>query len=676
MGKVIGIDLGTTNSCVAVLEGGKPIVIPNAEGGRTTPSIVGFGKGKQRLVGQLAKRQAVTNAENTVYSIKRFIGRRWDETQQERSRVPYNCVKGREDTVNVDIRGDDYTPQEISAMVLQKLKADAESYLGEPVTEAVITVPAYFTDAQRQATKDAGTIAGLDVLRIINEPTAAALAYGLDKQNEEQYILVFDLGGGTFDVSILQLGNGVFEVKATAGNNHLGGDDFDNAIVEWMEKNFKSTEKIDLSQDKMAVQRLREAAEKAKIELSNMISTSINLPFITSDENGPKHLETELTRALFEDLTKTLTESTQEPLNQALKDCGLDPTLIERVILVGGSTRMPAIHKVIQQVFPKSQVDRSINPDEAVALGAAIQGGVLGGEVEDVLLLDVTPLSLGIETLGEVFTKIIERNTTIPSSKSQVFSTASDGQTSVEIHVLQGERAMAKDNRSLGKCLLAGIPPAPRGIPQIEVSFEIDVNGILKVSAQDQGTGKEQSIMISHTGGLKSNEIERMQEEARQYAEYDCRRIQIIEIKNQADSLFYTYKTTLEENGNLIPDDLKFQSKQKKEQLEAFLHDSGISLEQLKSYLEEFRQVILEIGTFIYQQGDSQTTSRTFTGTGVFEPIPDPQTSPPIGTISDNFDDGETVASDHQTFDTNYTTISSDIFENDETVASDYEAVD
>jgi molecular chaperone DnaK len=604
MGKVIGIDLGTTNCCAAVLEGGKPIVITNTEGGRTTPSIVGFGKGSQRLVGQLAKRQSVTNAENTVYSIKRFIGRRWEDTNEERSRVPYNCVKGRDDTVSVEIRGQRYTPQEISAMILQKLKADSEAFLGEPVTEAVITVPAYFTDAQRQATKDAGTIAGLDVLRIINEPTAAALAYGLDKQDAEELILVFDLGGGTFDVSLLQLGNGVFEVLSTSGNNHLGGDDFDNCVVQWMVQAFKKTEKIDLSTDKMAIQRLREAAEKAKIELSSMLNTSINLPFITADESGPKHLETELSRARFEELTKQLLEDTRIPLTQALDDGEIRANRVHRVILVGGSTRIPAVQKVIQEFFPDSQLERSVNPDEAVALGAAIQAGVIGGQVEDILLLDVTPLSLGLETLGEVSTKIIERNTTIPTSRSEVFSTAVDGQTSVEIHVLQGERAIAKDNKSLGKFLLAGIPPAPRGMPQIEVSFEIDVNGILRVSAQDQGTGKEQSIVISHTGGLKSNEIEKMRQEAEKYAEQDQRRLRVMELRNQADSLFHTYDSTLQENAALIRESLKVASKQKKDQLAIALRTPNTTTKKLQTLVEEFRQLILQIGTDVYQQAN------------------------------------------------------------------------
>ncbi|WP_315790519.1 molecular chaperone DnaK [Fischerella sp. JS2] len=602
MGKVIGIDLGTTNSCVAVLEGGQPIVIANSEGGRTTPSIVGFGKGGERLVGPLAKRQAVTNAENTIYSIKRFIGRRWDDTDAERDRVPYNCVKGRDDTVDVQIRGRNYTPQEISAMILQKLKQDAENFLGEPVTKAVITVPAYFTDAQRQATKDSGTIAGLEVLRIINEPTAAALAFGLDKQDQEQLILVFDLGGGTFDVSILQLGDGVFEVKATSGNNHLGGDDFDNCIVRWMIDIFLQQVKIDLSQDKMALQRLREAAEKAKIELSTMVSTSINLPFITANETGPKHLEMELTRAKFEELTGHLIEATIEPMVQALKDADLKPQAIDRIILVGGSTRIPAVQNALIKFFNGKTPDRSINPDEAVALGAAIQAGVLGGEVDNLLLLDVTPLSLGIETLGEVFTKIIERNTTIPTSKSQVFSTAVDGQTSVEIHVLQGERAMAKDNKSLGKFLLTGIPPAPRGVPQIEVSFEIDVNGIMKVSAQDKGTGREQSIRITNTGGLSSNEVERMRQEAEMFAEEDRRRIELAALKNQADNLFYSYESTIKDNGNLIGEQMKGLADEKLAYLKAAISESSISVAEFKQRLEDFQQTLFNIGAEVYNR--------------------------------------------------------------------------
>ncbi len=676
MGKVIGIDLGTTNSCVAVLEGGKPIVIPNAEGGRTTPSIVGFGKSNQRLVGQLAKRQSVTNAENTVYSIKRFIGRRWEETLEERSRVPYNCSKGRDDTVNIEIRGQQFTPQEISSMILQKLKADAEAFLGEPVSEAVITVPAYFTDAQRQATKDAGVIAGLDVLRIINEPTAAALAYGLDKQSQEELILVFDLGGGTFDVSLLQLGNGIFEVRATSGNNHLGGDDFDNVIVRWMTDNFKNKEKIDLSPDKMAIQRLREAAEKAKIELSSLLTTSINLPFITADENGPKHLETDLSRSKFEELAKQLIQATLTPLNQAFNDGEVKPQDIHRIILVGGSTRIPAVQRIIQQLFPDSQLDRSINPDEAVALGAAIQGGVLGGEVDNILLLDVTPLSLGIETLGEVFTKIIERNTTIPSSKSEVFSTAADGQTSVEIHVLQGERAMALDNKSLGKFLLAGIPPAPRGVPQIEVSFEIDVNGILKVAAQDQGTRREQGIVISHTGGLNSNEIERMRQEAEKFADQDRRRMQMMELRNQADSLFYTYATTVKENSDFIRAELKVSSQKKKEQLEAALRNSAITIDKLQILVEEFRQLILTIGTEVYQQGSDgtikafETLDATLSEQLLTQINQRTQTSArnsPVETIPSYEETAQVYStSETENFD----------FDADETISSDYEAVD
>lgn len=606
MGKVIGIDLGTTNCCVAVLEGGKPVVVSNTEGGRTTPSMVGFGKLNERLVGQLAKRQAVTNAENTVYSIKRFIGRRWEDTEEERSRVPYNCVKGRDETVDVRIRQKAYTPQEISAMILQKLKNDAEKFLGQEVTQAVITVPAYFTDAQRQATKDAGTIAGLEVLRIINEPTAAALAYGLDKQDQEQNVLVFDLGGGTFDVSILQLGDGVFEVKSTSGNNHLGGDDFDNVIVRWMAEEFKKQENIDLTSDKMAIQRLREAAEKAKVELSSTLNTSINLPFITADETGPKHLETELSRAKFEDLAQKYIKGTLDPVKQALKDSELTMDQIDRILLVGGSTRIPSVQDAIKAFFKGKEPDRSVNPDEAVALGAAIQAGVLGGEVEDILLLDVTPLSLGIETLGEVFTKIIDRNTTIPSSRGQIFSTATDGQTCVEIHVLQGERALAKDNKSLGKFLLTGIPPSPRGIPQIEVMFEIDVNGILQVSAQDRGTGKAQSIRITNTGGLNATEVDRMRREAERFEEQDRLRIKVIELKNQADTLFHSYQTTLKENPQLVTQEIRNRINEAKKALIATFKNRSSKLEDIQNAVNDFKQALFAVGAQVY---DGMSTS-------------------------------------------------------------------
>ncbi|MEA5531407.1 molecular chaperone DnaK [Dolichospermum sp. UHCC 0684] len=606
MGKVIGIDLGTTNSCVAVLESGRPKVIANSEGGRTTPSIVAFGKGKDRLIGQLAKRQTITNAENTIYSIKRFIGRRWEDTELERGRVPYNCIKGKDNTVDVQIRGQNYTPQEISAMVLKKLKQDAENFLGDEVTKAVITVPAYFTDAQRQATKDAGTIAGLEVLRIINEPTAAALAFGLDKQDQEQLILVFDLGGGTFDVSILQLGDGVFEVKATCGNNHLGGDDFDNAIVCWMVERFLAEEKIDITQDKMALQRVREAAEKAKVELSSMVITSINLPFITADATGPKHLEMELSRSQFEELTGSLIKETIAPMMQALKDAEVKPQNIDKIILVGGSTRIPAVQNALIKFFNGKIPDHSVNPDEAVALGAAIQAGVLGGELNTLLLLDVTPLSLGIETLGEVFTKIIDRNTTIPTSKAQIFSTAVDGQTSVEVHVLQGERSMAKDNKSLGQFLLSGIPPAPRGIPQIEVAFEIDVNGILKVAAQDKGTGREQSIRITSTGGLSNNEIEQMRQQAELFSEEDQRRKELVELKNQGNNLLFTYASTLRDNANLLSEQLIALANQKVEQLQTAMNNPNMSPTQLKTLLEDFQQTIFAIGTNVYNQVDNK----------------------------------------------------------------------
>lgn len=655
MGKVIGIDLGTTNSCVAVLEGGQPVVISNAEGGRTTPSIVGFGKSGDRLVGQLAKRQAVTNAENTVFSIKRFIGRRWQETEIERSRISYNSVVGRDDTVDVLIRGKAYTPQEISAMILQKLKQDAEAYLGESVTQAVITVPAYFSDAQRQATKDAGTIAGLEVLRIINEPTAAALSYGLDKQDREQRVLVFDLGGGTFDVSILQLGDGIFEVKATAGNNHLGGDDFDDAVLKWMLENFQEQESIDLSQDKMALQRLREASEKAKVELSSTVTTSINLPFITADDSGPKHLEMDLSRAKFEELVKTLVDATIEPVEQALKDCGLGPESIDRIILVGGSTRTPAVQEAVRRFFGGKAPDRSVNPDESVALGAAIQAGVLGGEVKDLLLLDVTPLSLGIETLGGVFTKIIDRNTTLPTSRSQGFSTATDGQVSVEIQVFQGERAMVKDNKCLGKFELTGIPPAPRGVPQIEVTFDIDANGILDVSAQDKGTSRTQSIQISNTGGLSLLEVERMRQEAQIYADYDRAQQDVAQLKNQVDSLIYSYTSVLHENGHLISESLKQRAEILVNELKSMTTQANILPNVWQEKIQQLQQILLDFGTEVYQ------ASPGMVGSG----IPAMPKAEPF--YPTNGTDVSWSGDDEATF------IGEDI---DETVITDYEAVD
>ncbi len=671
MGKVIGIDLGTTNSCVAVLEGGKPVVISNSEGGRTTPSIVGFGKTGERLVGQLAKRQAVTNAENTVFSIKRFIGRRWNDTEEERTRVPYICVRGKDETVDVQIRGKSYTPQEVSAMVLQKLKQDAENYLGEPVTQAVITVPAYFTDAQRQATKDAGTIAGLEVMRIINEPTAAALSYGLDKQEQDQTVLVFDLGGGTFDVSVLQLGDGVFEVKATSGNNQLGGDDFDNVLVRWLMENFREQESIDLSTDKMALQRLREAAEKAKIELSTMLTTTINLPFITADDSGPKHLEMELTRAKFEELIGALVQATIDPVTQALKDCDLTPDQIDRIILVGGSTRTPAVQEAISSYFDGKTPDRSVNPDEAVALGAAIQAGVLGGEVKDLLLLDVTPLSLGIETLGEVFTKIIDRNTTIPTSKSQVFSTATDGQTSVEIHVLQGERAMVRDNKSLGKFQLNGIPPAPRGVPQIEVAFEIDANGILRVAARDKGTGHEQSISITNTGGLNEAEVERMRQEAELYAEDDEQRRHLVLLRNQADTLLYSYETTLRDNAELITDEMRNLATQRVAELRAAIADRNIQVSDMQMRLDGLQQALLAVGESVYQQAQQGGSSyaQDYVPTHEAEDHGDFDNAP---TQAAPWANGH-VSPEANPFADEY---SSEEFLDDETVTADYEAVD
>lgn len=590
MGKIIGIDLGTTNSCVAVMEGGEPVVIPNAEGSRTTPSVVAFSKNGERLIGHVAKRQAITNPEHTIMSIKRDMG-------SDR---------------RVRIEDKEYSPQEISAMILSKLKQDAEAYLGEKVTQAVITVPAYFSDSQRQATKDAGTIAGLEVLRIINEPTAAALAYGLDKE-DNQKIVVYDLGGGTFDVSVMEIGDGVFEVLATRGNNRLGGDDFDQRIIDYLADEFKKSEGIDLRMDKMALQRLKEAAEKAKIELSSVLTTNINLPFITADASGPKHLDMTLTRAKFEEMTADLVEKTLEPLQEALKDAGLTTSEIDKVILVGGSTRIPAVQEAVKRVTGK-EPHKGINPDECVAIGAAIQAGVLGGEVKDVLLLDVTPLSLGIETLGGVFTKLIERNTTIPTRKSQIFSTAADGQTSVEIHVLQGEREMAADNITLGRFILDGIPPAPRGVPQIEVTFDIDANGIVNVSAKDLGTGKEQKITITASTNLSEEEIEKAIKDAERYAEEDKKRKEAVEARNNADSLVYATEKTLKELGDKLSqadkDAIQAEIDAVKKALE------GNDVDTIKSATEKLSQVSQEVFGKIYQQQAQQQAQQQQAGGG------------------------------------------------------------
>jgi molecular chaperone DnaK len=600
MAKILGIDLGTTNSVMAVLEGGEPVVLENAEGSRLTPSVVAINpKTGERLVGQVAKRQAITNPENTIFSVKRLMGRKYDDPEVQRAmkRLPYKIVPAPNGDAHVMLGGRRYAPPEISAMVLQKLKMDAEAKLGEKITQAVITVPAYFNDAQRQATKDAGRIAGLEVLRIINEPTAAALAYGLDKKPKDEVIAVYDLGGGTFDISILRVGEGVFEVVATNGDTFLGGDDFDQRIIDWICDEFKKEHGIDLRQDRMALQRLKEAAEKAKIELSSVLQTEINLPFITADASGPKHLVMTLTRSKLEQLTADLIERTVEPVMRALEDARLRPQDVDEVVLVGGQTRMPAIIEKVRQIFGK-EPHRGVNPDEVVAVGAAIQAGVLAGEVKDVLLLDVTPLSLGVETLGGVTTVLIPRNTTIPTSKSEIFTTAADNQTQVEIHVVQGERPLAKDNKSLGRFILDGIPPAPRGVPQIEVTFEIDANGILSVRARDRATGREQKMVIQPSSGLSKEEVERMIREAEQYAEQDRRRREEIELRNQADTLAYNAEKTLREHGDRVPADIRSQVEERVAALRRALEGSDIS--QIRSAMRDLEQAMLRIGQALY----------------------------------------------------------------------------
>ena len=637
MGKIIGIDLGTTNSCVAVMDGAEPFVIANSEGQRTTPSIVGFTAKGDRLVGQPAKNQIVTNAENTVFSIKRFMGRKYREVPDELSMIPYKVKSGSNDTIRVEIRDKEYSPEEISANILQKMKKTAEDYLGETVSEAVITVPAYFNDAQRQATKDAGRIAGLEVKRIVNEPTAAALAYGFGKDNsKDEKIAVYDLGGGTFDISILELGDGVFEVKSTNGDTHLGGDNFDQRIIEWLADSFKKETGIDLTKDKMALQRLKEAAEKAKIELSSSTSTDINLPFISADATGPKHLQMTLTRAQFEKMVDDLIERTKIPCQNALRDAGLSASDIDEVILVGGSTRVPKVQEVVKQLFGK-EPHKGVNPDEVVAMGASIQGGILGGSVKDILLLDVTPLSLGIETLGGVTTRLIERNTTIPTRKSQIFSTAADGQTAVSIHVLQGEREMASQNRTLGNFDLVGIPAAPRGVPQIEVTFDIDANGIVHVSAKDLGTGKEQSIQIQSSSGLAQEEIDKMVKEAEMHAEEDKKEREKIDTRNNADSMVYSTEKALKDYGDKISASDKTAVETALADLKAVLANQNASVEELKSKTEALQQASYKLAEEMYKNANPQGQTA---GAGPQQgPQPGPQDQPKNG----NDDDFEVV---------------------------------